>query len=68
MFALYANLALAGRTWLERGRIAPEIGLWWVHGLFLIACVAALALPKLRRNWRARHHAVTPGASGPAAS
>jgi lipopolysaccharide export system permease protein len=35
VFALYANLALAARTWLERGRIAPDLGLWWVHGLFL---------------------------------
>jgi lipopolysaccharide export system permease protein len=54
VFALYANLALAGRTWLERGRIAPEFGLWWVHGLFVMGCAAILTLPKLKRTWRAR--------------
>jgi lipopolysaccharide export system permease protein len=68
VFALYANLALAGRTWLERGKIAPELGLWWVHGLFLMACVAALALPRLQRSWRARHNSPAHDAPGPAAS
>ena len=54
VFALYANLALAARTWLERGRIAPDLGLWWVHGLFLAGSIACLVLPKLKRSWRAR--------------
>jgi lipopolysaccharide export system permease protein len=53
-FALYANLALAGRTWLEHGKIAPAIGLWWVHGLFLLVSLGALGLPKLRRLLRSR--------------
>ncbi len=54
VFALYANLALAARTWLEHGKIPSELGLWWVHGLFLFGAAAALLLPKLRRSWRAR--------------
>jgi lipopolysaccharide export system permease protein len=54
VFALYANLALAARTWFEHGKIPAEFGLWWVHGLFVLATVAALVLPRLRRSWRAR--------------
>jgi len=53
-FALYANLALAGRTWLEHGKIAPALGLWWVHGLFLLVSLGALGLPKMRRLLRSR--------------
>jgi lipopolysaccharide export system permease protein len=57
VFALYANLALAARTWLEHGKIAADLGLWWVHALFLAATVTSIALPKLQRTWRARRSA-----------
>jgi lipopolysaccharide export system permease protein len=52
MFALYANLALAGRTWLSRGMTPAPLGLWWVHALFLLISFGALALPTLRRLLR----------------
>jgi lipopolysaccharide export system permease protein len=54
VFALYANIALAGRTWIARGKTPQELGLWWVHGLFLLGAVAAFLWPKLKRSWRAR--------------
>jgi lipopolysaccharide export system permease protein len=54
VFALYANLALAGRTWLAHGRIPAALGLWWVHGLFLLGATLSLMLPKLLRRWRCR--------------
>jgi lipopolysaccharide export system permease protein len=57
VFALYSNLALAARTWVEHGKIGPHLGLWWVHGLFLLGTLAALAWPKLQRLWRARRTA-----------
>lgn len=28
---LYYNLLLVGRIWLGQGRLAPALGLWWVH-------------------------------------
>ncbi|HEY6453372.1 MAG TPA: LPS export ABC transporter permease LptF [Steroidobacteraceae bacterium] len=59
IFALYANLALAARTWLERGRIPPALGLWWVHGLFLLAAIGVLAAPRVGRSWRARRGAAS---------
>jgi lipopolysaccharide export system permease protein len=54
VFALYANLALAGRTWLSRGVVSEAVGLWWVHGLFLAASVVAMIAPALLRLQRAR--------------
>ena len=53
VFALYANLALAGRTWLAHGKTPAALGLWWVHGLFLLGAVIGVMLPGLRRGWRA---------------
>jgi lipopolysaccharide export system permease protein len=49
VFALYAMLALAGRTWLDRGVIPQALGLWWVHGLFLAASLGAVLGPPLLR-------------------
>ena len=54
VFALYANLALAGRTWLAHGRTPPALGLWWVHGLFLLGALLGMGLPKLVRRWHSR--------------
>jgi lipopolysaccharide export system permease protein len=54
VFALYAFLALAGRTWLGRGVTPQALGLWWVHGIFLTATAVALAGPGLQRMQRAR--------------
>jgi len=53
VFALYANLALAGRTWLAHGRTPAGLGLWWVHGLVLLGAALGVTLPKLLRRWRA---------------
>jgi lipopolysaccharide export system permease protein len=57
VFALYANLALAARTWLERGVIPAALGLWWVHALFLAMSLAAVLGPGLLRKHRARRGA-----------
>jgi lipopolysaccharide export system permease protein len=54
VFAVYANLALAARTWLERGVITSALGLWWVHGLFFAMSLAAMLGPGLLRAQRAR--------------
>ena len=52
VFALYANLALAARSWLERGKTAPALGLWWVHGLFFAVSLGAVLAPALLRHAR----------------
>jgi lipopolysaccharide export system permease protein len=35
VYFLYANLVSAAQVWIEKGRIPPEIGTWWVHAAFL---------------------------------
>jgi lipopolysaccharide export system permease protein len=54
VFALYANLALAGRTWISRGVLPAALGLWWVHGVFFIASLGAMLGPPLLRLQRVR--------------
>jgi lipopolysaccharide export system permease protein len=35
IYFLYANLVSAAQVWIEKGRIPPAIGTWWVHALFV---------------------------------
>jgi lipopolysaccharide export system permease protein len=51
LFAAYAGILQFAGVWLERGRVSPVVGTWWVHLLFL-----ALALWLARRP-RARSRA-----------
>lgn len=41
LYFLYTNLISAAQVWVERGRIPPAIGLWWVH-LLVVALGAWL--------------------------
>ena len=34
--AIYFNLIGAGESWLSHGVVGIGLGLWWVHGLFLL--------------------------------
>ncbi len=54
-FAFYAVLAQAGKSWIERRQVPEVLGLWWVHGLFLLIAVAAMLQPALVRRLHARH-------------
>lgn len=36
---IYYNLLLLGRTWIGAGRLAPGLGLWWAHALFLVVAL-----------------------------
>jgi lipopolysaccharide export system permease protein len=44
VFIIYFNLLSAAKAWVENGEIEPALGLWWVHGLFLIAALGLLAV------------------------
>lgn len=44
VFIVYFNLLSAAKAWIEAGRIAPELGLWWVHGGLLLFALILLAL------------------------
>ena len=36
VYVIYSNLMGVARTWVERGKVDPLIGVWWVHALLLI--------------------------------
>jgi lipopolysaccharide export system permease protein len=54
LYALYANLLIAGRTLLERGRMPSWLGLWWVHAFILVLALLILYGPKWIHRARLR--------------
>lgn len=44
VFIVYFNLLSAAKAWVEKGEIDPALGLWWVHGVFLVAGLGLLAV------------------------
>lgn len=44
VFIIYLNMLSAAKAWIEQGTVAPEIGLWWVHGCVLLLGLGLLAL------------------------
>ena len=42
VFIIYFNLLSAAKAWVEKGELDPTVGLWWVHGLFLLAALMLL--------------------------
>ena len=44
VFIIYFNLLSAAKAWVEKGEVDPAVGLWWVHGLFLLAALATLGV------------------------
>ncbi|MCU1719528.1 LPS export ABC transporter permease LptF [Pseudomonas sp. 5P_3.1_Bac2] len=54
LYMAYLSLLIAARSALDKGKIPPVLGLWWVHLIF--AAVGALLLywEPLRLRWAAR--------------
>lgn len=42
IYAIYFNLVGVGESWLSHGAVTAALGLWWVHGLFLLFGVGLL--------------------------
>ena len=36
LYMAYLALLISARGWIESGKLSPALGLWWVHGLFLL--------------------------------
>lgn len=36
IYIVYANLMFVGREWIENSVVPGWLGLWWIHGIFLI--------------------------------
>jgi lipopolysaccharide export system permease protein len=42
LYFVYSNLISAAQIWIEKGRIAPIVGDWWVHLLVVAAGLVLL--------------------------
>jgi lipopolysaccharide export system permease protein len=36
LYFVYSNLVSAAQVWIEKGRLPPQAGTWWVHGVFIV--------------------------------
>jgi lipopolysaccharide export system permease protein len=50
VYLLYLMLLTNARSALESGELPPALGMWWVHGLFLLVALGLLFLPDWRRR------------------
>lgn len=51
VFIIYFNLLSAAKSWIEQAVLAPEVGLWFVHGGVLLVGVGLLAV---QNGWHRR--------------
>ena len=51
VFIIYFNMLSAAKSWIEQGEVAPELGLWWVHGSLLALSLGLLAV---QNGWHRR--------------
>jgi lipopolysaccharide export system permease protein len=42
IFAAYFQLFIVARTWVEKGKVIPAIGIWWVPGLLVLLTIVLL--------------------------
>lgn len=50
VYLIYNNLLGVSNSWVARGRLAPEVGMWWVH-LALLFSVWALFVHQYGLRW-----------------
>jgi lipopolysaccharide export system permease protein len=54
LYMTYLALLVAARGALDKGKIPAQLGLWWVHGIFLLLALSMLYWEQLRLKWSAR--------------
>ena len=53
LYMVYLGLLIAMRGQIDKGRIPPALGMWWVHGLFLALGLLLMNWRNLRLKWAA---------------
>lgn len=54
LYMAYLAVLIAARGAVEKGKIPPALGLWWVHGVFALVGLLLLYWEPLRLRWAAR--------------
>ena len=57
LYMAYLALLIAARGALDKGKIPQALGLWWVHGVFVLIGLLLLYWEPLRLKWAARRAA-----------
>lgn len=52
VYFVYSNLVSAARTWIDKGKLDPSIGLWWTHAIVLLVAVVLLWRQSPPAWWR----------------
>ncbi len=58
LYMAYLTILIAARGALDKGKISPALGLWWVHGIFLIIGLGLLYWEPLRLKMASRRSAL----------
>jgi len=51
LYFVYSNLVSSAQIWIEKGNLPPELGVWWVHGIFLVGGLVLLHRQSPIRGW-----------------
>jgi len=54
IFFVYYNIAAAGKTWIARGTLPEELGLWWTHLVVALLAVSVILGPAVAQRLRYR--------------
>jgi lipopolysaccharide export system permease protein len=58
LYMAYLSILIAARGALDKGKTPPALGLWWVHGLFLVIGLGLLYWEPLRLKMASRRSAL----------
>ena len=64
LYMAYLGLLIAARGALDKGRLPPALGLWWVHGIFFAIGMLLLYWERLSLWWASRRAPVSEVAHG----
>ncbi|WP_457787830.1 LPS export ABC transporter permease LptF [Pseudomonas sp. PL-6] len=64
LYMAYLGMLIAARGALDKGKLPPGLGLWWVHGIFLAIGVLLLYWEQLSLWWAGRRAAAVEVAHG----
>ncbi len=54
LYFVYSNLVSAAQVWIEKGRLPPAAGTWWVHALFAVVGLWLLHRQSPASGWLAK--------------
>jgi lipopolysaccharide export system permease protein len=54
IYMVYYTTLITARKWMEQGDTPEWMGLWWLHGIFLILGLALMYWPTLVLKWNGR--------------